>query len=213
MRAEEWQQDRLFDAWYLSDVWTPSEFEWPAEMAEFDTTDKERWGVLTIKRAIFEQMPGARVSHRGDSVVWEEHGDASILLQGDIDVAWEGRSPIVESKMYAPAIRLRGGRAPACQGLDWPRRQDYLNEQERTGRPFYVVWVWPDVASRTRIVRGKRVDLLSWPPDEESLNRRRNVKGAKMAFWYVDGLWTMRQIARDIESWSGAPFQQQLVAV
>ncbi len=215
MIASEWQQDRLFDRWDLTDFWEPKEFVWPEEMG-IDwkvTREKERWGVLTARRAIFEAMPGARVLHRGDAVVWEEHGDGSILVQGDIDVAWEGRSPIFEVKTYAPATRLRQGRAPASQGLDWSRYRDYLNEQERSGRPFYVVWVWPDVETRTRVVRGKRIDTLSWPPQEESLNRLRNVKGAKMAYWYIDQLWTMREIASDVEAWGGAPYQSELAFV
>lgn len=212
---EGWAQDRLFDAWHISGLWEPRSYSWKdvAEADGFSSVDKERWGVLMAKRALFEVLDGARVVHRGDAPVWDDGGLGGFCVQGDLDVAWEGRSPIFEVKAYLPAVRLRGGRAPACQGLDWPKRQDYLNEQRRSGRPFYVLWVWPDPDAKSVAVLGKRVDLLEWPPPETSLNRRRGVKGMRMAYWYLDSLWDIQRLAEDVDAWSGAPFQPSLVSV
>lgn len=209
----EWPDTRLFDAWYLTDAWIPRVLKWPQEMEDYSSTDKERWGVLLVKRAIFEQMEGARMIHRGDAPVWGPYGDCSYLIQGDLDVAWEGRSPIFEVKTYLPAVRLRGGRAPACQGLDFPRRQDYLNEQKISGRPFYVLWVWADPDIRHVIVRGKRVDLLEWPAPESSANRLsdRSKPIRRMVYWPIDSLDTVAQIAADVEKWNGQPFQEALL--
>lgn len=211
--AHEWPDERLFDAWNLRDTWIPRVLKWPEELADYSTTEKERQGVLWAKRAIFSVMDNARVIHRGDAPVWGPDGDCSYLVQGDLDVSWEGRSPIFEVKSYLPAVRLRQGRAPACQGLDWPRRQDYLNEQTRSGRPFYVLWVWADDSVRDIVVRGKRVDLLPWPAPETSANRLsdRSKPIRRMAYWYLDSLWTMQEIANDIAAWHGEPFQPSLV--
>lgn len=210
-RLDEWPDARLFDAWHLVDYWQPKELRWPDEMDGWTTRQKELWGVLMAKRAIFDAMDGVRVIHRGDAPVWESSCDTSGLIQGDLDVSWDGRSPIFEVKAYLPAVRLRGGKAPASQGLDWPRRFDYLNEQKRAGRPFYVLWVWPDAEDRTINLRGERIDLLDWPPPESSLNRLRAAKGMKMAYWYVENLRPMAALTDDILAWSGQPFQLALV--
>jgi len=206
---EDWPDERLFDAWFLRDEFSPIEVSWPEEMKEWTSTDKARWGVLMVKRALLGDLDGARLIHRGDCPVWVSPSDQSIPLVGDLDLAWEGRSPLLEVKAFLPACRLKALRGAPAQGLDWPQRQDYLNEQTRTGRPFYVLWVWPE-PDNSVVIRGERVDLLSWPPHAESLNRLRNVKGAKMAYWRVDSLSTVSEIAEDIESWNGAPFQLAL---
>jgi hypothetical protein len=208
---EPWPDERLFDAWYLHEHFSPTAVTWPEQMDGWSSTDKERWGVIMAKRALFEHMDGARVIHRGDSPVWLNTYDQSCPIVGDLDVAWGGRSPLVEVKAFLPACRLKALRGAPAQGLDFPQRQDYLNEQNRTGRPFYVLWVWPDQEDFSVVARGERVDLLPWPAHAESLNRLRNVKGAKMVYWEISTLRTVSELVADIESWGGAPFQETLL--
>lgn len=208
----EWQQDKLFDAWYLTSDWqVPEKLEWPEEMDGWPSLEKSRWGVLMVKRAIFAHMDGAIVIHRGDAPVWTSTSDGSYRIQGDVEVEWEGRSPIFEVKTQLPALRIRGGRAPACQGIDDYMRFDYLNEQKRSGRPLYVVFAWPDVERRSVVLVGERIDRLDWPPHEDSLNRNRGRASTKMAYWYVDRLSSFSELVADVEAWSGEPFQLSLV--
>lgn len=205
-----WGQDRLFPDWETAYEWEVKEFVWPDEMKDFSAKDKERWGVLFAKKAIIRALPNARVSHRGDCEVWDESGGRGFLLPGDLDVAVDGRSPIFEVKTQAPAIRLQQGRTPPCQGLDLPRRRDYLNEANRTGRPFYVLFVWPDRATRRAIVRGSRIDHLPWPAPATS---RKFNTDKKVAYWYIDSLSPVGELAADVLAWSGAPFQESFALV
>lgn len=213
MTVELWNEDyaraKLFDAWYLSDEFEPPQRkEWPVEMAGWSSTEKSRWGVLMAKRAIQEHLDGAVIIHRGDCVAWKD-GDGSYFIQGDLDVEWEGRAPLFEIKSQLPALQFHqeGKLQPAVQGLDVPNIQDYRNVQRRSGRPFYVLFVWPDLDEQKIYVLGDRLDLLRWPPMWGLKNRK-----TKQGYWHVSELRSVRELAEDVESWSGAPYQEVLLA-
>jgi hypothetical protein len=202
----------------LGDEWRSLEIprsvrklEWSEEIHALNSVEKERWAVNTIRGALLSYLPGAYVVHRGD-LSYTVEGDRSFQIVGDLDVEWNGRAPLVEAKGFLPRVgHKRIAEYGPDQGLDFYQRELYLEAQRRSGRPFYVVWAWRSKEDRSPQIAGKRVDLLAWPPDGESLNRLRNVKGAKMAYWALRGLWTLEEIAADIHLWDGAPFQETLL--
>lgn len=209
----EWPE-QLFDNWKLrlGEYDRKPPVEWPERMKDLTTRDKELFGYAQTRNSLFTLCDGARITYRGDSIVWQTNADASVPVVGDLDVSYRGRSPIFEVKAFLPAWKLKAMNGHLAQGLDWPQRQDYLNEQTRTGRPFYVFWVWP-ISDTKCDGRGQRVDLLDWPPHAESLNRLRNVKGAKMAYWGVDTLRTLPELVDDFQTWAGWHYQETLAGV
>ncbi len=211
------EQDVLYDDWKLAPLERPERLEWSAEaVAYFDshpegtTRAKEQWAVRRIGNAIHSAMDGAHLIHRGDVRVSDSPYDFSFPIVGDLEVAWEGRSARFESKGFLPRVAHRRFREyGADQGLDWPQRELYLNEMKLSGLPFYVCWAW-DSGDGVQIC-GQRVDLLSWPPHNESVNRLRDRPGAKMAYWSLASMMDMAEIAGDLRSWNGAPFQIRMV--
>lgn len=210
-------QQPLYDSWKLRPLertakltWAPTVQQYFDEYPEGTTRAKEQWAVRQIGNAIHERMDGAHVIHRGDVRVSDSPYDFSFPIVGDLEIAWDGRSARIESKGFLPRVAHRYfNEYGPDQGLDWPQRSLYLNEMKRSGLPFYVCWAW-DSGDGTQIA-GQRVDLLDWPPHNESLNRKRDRPGAKMAYWALSSMLDISGIAADLRRWNGAPFQPQLL--
>ncbi len=206
---KEMPDPKLFDAWYLTDEGTDEELEWPEEMSGWSSRQKELWGVQQAMRAIWTVMEGATIIHRGDSPVWRgDLSDCSYKIVGDLDVSYEGKSPIFEVKAYLPSVKAHFEQKllPPCQGLDKPNISLYLNEQKRTGRPFYVLWVWANETKKSVSVRGERIDLL--PRPGYPIWKQRKIL---QEYWIIEHLRSIGEIAEDIAVWDGSPFQLALV--
>ena len=208
--SAEWKEAeehaKLFDQWNLAEDWShpTNELDWPEEMRGWLPLEKSRVGVVRVRNEIAKAMDGAIVIHRGDCVAWKD-GDGSYKIQGDLDVEWGGRSPIFEVKCQM--VRCYPQDDGPCQGLDDPNFVDYGNVARRSGRPFYVLFVWPDRERRVWVIRGGRIDVLARTIDFEGVKNRR----MRQQYWYVEKLKTLREIVADVEHWNGAPYQEALL--
>ena len=207
-------QEELLEPLPLSDVprlaWHPAVVGDPPSRA---TKTKERWAVNVISSRLLALLDGARIIHRGDCDVVENQRP-SFKIVGDLDVSWQGRSGVFESHAYMPRIALRS--RIWDNGLDLPMQGDYLNEQIRSGRPFYVIWAWwatddlhprvigqpgADLIGPGIRVMGKRVDLLG-RPHESSPGK---------SYWPLSELWPLEKVAEDFRRWSGLPRHEALL--
>lgn len=202
--------EKLYDDWRLIPDGPKARLEWDPSVPTGSSREKEMWGVRELFKAIFAAMDGAHILHRGDARVSTSPYDQSHMIVGDLQVSWEGKTALFDAKAYLPRVAHKRFREYGPdQGLDWPNIADYRNESARTGMPFYVVWVW-NGGEGVRLL-GERIDLLPWPPHNEALNRLRNVKGAKTAYWACRSLRTVPELAADLSRWNGAPFQPTLL--
>jgi hypothetical protein len=194
--------------------WHPNVFTDPA--AKNRTEQIERWAVELITSHLESLLDGAQVLHRGDLDV-RTRNRPLFKVVGDLDVSWEGRSGIFESHGYMPRIGAR--HRIWDQGLNVGADENYLAEQRRSGRPFYVIWAWwatddlhprvtgnpgADLLGPGYRIAGKRVDQLGRPHDS-------SLGAGLKSYWPLSELWTLEKVADDFRSWNGMPYQESLL--